>query len=553
MNKLYYITLFTLFLSALMSCTNEEVCSDRQISDCSEKIRVTVSDFNASEVDMPKTRTSVDLSNGKYITSWTQGDCIDIYSLSADGGFRDIDTPSNSHVKFEITKVESYDNAWARFAGNGYGLLDGYEYAAYYPYVSGNDYPSDKVELNYDYSATTITPNSTEHIKDFDYLVSDVATPVGDHYVVMNFHHVGCLVRLRVICPEAGTYTSLQLGADDEVFVKKATLNVADGTTTPVETTSTINIPITPTDVLTGGAITAYIMLHPGDFSSKKLYVRAMKNEEIGFEGTVMGKSLQANNAESITGIARTPYTYNFVDLGLSVLWAKWNVGSTEVASAEINSFGFPDYVGQRYCYGETTGFGEAPTPYSDSWTGETTPGYLNMGVRSSWPYQNYKWFGAGGSNPFSKYNHPGVTEELEPEDDAATVNWGRGCYTPSQREAQELIDNCYWVYTNDYQGSGIKGNIVFKAKSEADKGIKHYWEERVSGYDCEDTHIFLPNCGYNNEYNTTYSFFMTKTTNNVNIDGCVLMYCYINKNEIFNGMGPTKYSGFAIRPVRHK
>lgn len=552
-----YLIVFHIVVSTMFgSCTNCDIYTDKQTEEISKEVVVTIANFNNTEEDTLFTRTSTDLSNGNYVTSWTEGDCIDIYSLSAEGGFRDIATPSNSHVKFEITKVESNDNAWARFAGNGYGLLDGYEYAAYYPYVSGNDYPSDKVELNYDYSSTTITPNSTDHIKDYDYLVSDVATPVGDHYVVMNFHHVGSLVRLRAFCPNAGIYTRLQIASDDaDGFVTKATLNVADGTTSPVKTSSTINIPITPTEVSAGGYITVYVMMYPKDFSSKRLYVRAMIDEDNGFEGSVAGKNLQAGNAESISGFAKEPYSDKSVDLGLSVMWAKYNVGSTEVASTEINSFGLPDYVGQYYCYGETTGYGEAPTPYSDTWTGETTPGYLNMGVRSSWPYQNYKWFGAGGSNPFSKYNHPGVTEELEPEDDAATVNWGHSWYTPSQQEIQELIDNCYWVYTDNYKESGIKGHVVFKVKSDADKGVVNYWQQRISGYEYEDNHIFLPNCGYMNSNMGNFGFYMTKTNNNTNISGAVLLYLpsYSSKAIIYNGNGPGKYQGVIVRPVRHK
>ena len=61
----------------------------------------------------------------------------------------------------------------------------------------------------------------------------------------------------------------------------------------------------------------------------------------------------------------------------------------------------------------------------------------------------------------------------LDSQDDAAHVVWGGKWRMPTDLEQDELRDNCYLLWTTDYDNSGVPGYIVFKAKSESDKGIK--------------------------------------------------------------------------------
>ena len=93
----------------------------------------------------------------------------------------------------------------------------------------------------------------------------------------------------------------------------------------------------------------------------------------------------------------------------------------------------------------------------------------------------------------------------LDAEDDAATVNWGANWRIPRPNEVAELMNGCYWEWTNNYNVSGVKGCIVYKAKTTTDKGIycDAYRSVKPSAkYDLNDTHIFLPAAG---SYNTTY------------------------------------------------
>ena len=133
------------------------------------------------------------------------------------------------------------------------------------------------------------------------------------------------------------------------------------------------------------------------------------------------------------------------VDLGLSVLWSSFNVGATSIED-------FGDY----YAWGETD-------------------------PKENYDWYSYKWC-VGSNNWLTKYNNDnsyGVVDGisvLDPEDDAATVNWGGGWRTPSIKEWGELLSNCSWVWTTQ---NNTNGYLV---------------TSNISGY--TDKSIFLPAAG---------------------------------------------------------
>ena len=99
------------------------------------------------------------------------------------------------------------------------------------------------------------------------------------------------------------------------------------------------------------------------------------------------------------------------------------------------------------------------------SW-GETAP-------KSVFEGRNYKWFIGGDNHNISKYcqnsgygNVDGRTE-LEPEDDAAYVNWGAEWRMPLLRQIRELLNNC----TNEWIEVNGMGGCLFKSKAN-DKAI---------------------------------------------------------------------------------
>ena len=123
---------------------------------------------------------------------------------------------------------------------------------------------------------------------------------------------------------------------------------------------------------------------------------------------------------------------YEWVDLGLpsGTKWAACNVGATS-----------PEEYGNYYAWGET----EPKTIYD---------------------WSTYKWCN-GSNTTLTKYNTDsdyGTVDDktvLDPEDDAAAVNWGGAWRMPTDEEWTELRENCEWTWTDDYNGTGVKGRIV--------------------------------------------------------------------------------------------
>ena len=112
--------------------------------------------------------------------------------------------------------------------------------------------------------------------------------------------------------------------------------------------------------------------------------------------------------------------SHGYVDLGLSVKWATFNVGATS-----------PEEYGHYFAWGETS------------------------------PKEEYT-------------EENSLTYEKEMSDiagnvqyDAATANWGGDWRMPTKAEQEELSNNCTWTWTtqngvNGYNVKGPNGNSIF-------------------------------------------------------------------------------------------
>lgn len=80
----------------------------------------------------------------------------------------------------------------------------------------------------------------------------------------------------------------------------------------------------------------------------------------------------------------------------------------------------------------------------------------------------------------------------LDPEDDAATVNWGGAWRMPTNDEFSELKNNCTWEYTKQngvegYKVTGPSGNSIFlpmggyKNHDSFYGGNGYYWSSSLS------------------------------------------------------------------------
>ena len=147
----------------------------------------------------------------------------------------------------------------------------------------------------------------------------------------------------------------------------------------------------------------------------------------VGFTGfnynTTANINTKEENIESVDG-------HDYVDLGLpsGTLWATCNVGATTCEG-----------YGVYFAWGETT-------------------------VYKGW--DNYKYRVDRGTDKLTKYcqepesGYKGFTDNLtrlQPMDDAATVNWGSGWYTPTKEQWDEL---CKYTYSKWTTQNGVKGRL---------------------------------------------------------------------------------------------
>ena len=160
-----------------------------------------------------------------------------------------------------------------------------------------------------------------------------------------------------------------------------------------------------------------------------------------------------------------TPDEHDWVDLGLpsGTLWATCNVGAN------------------------------APEEYGDyfAW-GETEP-------KDIYDLSTYKWCN-GSINTLTKYCYEstyGIVDnitELDPEDDAAWMNWGEKWRMPTYDQLIELRTQCTWTWTmrdgvNGRLVTGPNGNSMFLPAAglregdspSSDGSLGFYWSRELS------------------------------------------------------------------------
>lgn len=184
---------------------------------------------------------------------------------------------------------------------------------------------------------------------------------------------------------------------------------------------------------------------------------------------------------------------HDYVDLGLkddqgrTIYWATCNIGAEK-----------SDEYGLCFAWGETKGY-----------TSDTNDG-------RSFDWANYKWmkFGCSSWEHITKYTFADEQTStdwyfngkfigdyktvLEPEDDAAHVNWGGDWRMPTQEEQYQLLTKCTWIWDSTKKGYTVKGpndNSLFLPatgfgyySSLSDAGsVGYYWSSSLftghSGY----------------------------------------------------------------------
>ena len=167
-----------------------------------------------------------------------------------------------------------------------------------------------------------------------------------------------------------------------------------------------------------------------------------------------------------------------WVDLGLSVKWAKYNLGAM-------------DY--------------QDPGDYF-AW-GEITPN------KSSFSWETYRWCN-GNENSLTKYSYGDGNTSLDYEDDPAYDRTGGNWRMPTEAEWRELIENCSWSF-NGVEIVGysnvVDSYISFPLGGKKDgtewinyDSVGYYWTASLSPFasmGCIGTTTATPDTGYLERY----------------------------------------------------
>lgn len=201
----------------------------------------------------------------------------------------------------------------------------------------------------------------------------------------------------------------------------------------------------------------AYTLRNTALFSKSGFYIAMWNTKPDGTGVDFSGARELISISRNITFYAKwvqegVPYG---VDLGLSVKWANWNVGANKI-----------EEYGDYFAWGET----ETKSSYSSG-----------------------------------NYSYSATPDVLPLDRDAAAVNWGGTWRMPTLVEYNELKNNCTWIGTRNYNGTGIygvlvksniNGNIIFfpvtgyySGTSILDRGFSahyycHYWSSSIYSSD---------------------------------------------------------------------
>jgi len=241
--------------------------------------------------------------------------------------------------------------------------------------------------------------------------------------------------------------------------------------------------------------LAAMLMMAIGMQTAQAQFMRVWQNGKADTYDVSMVDSVQFVDAK-----------YEWVDLGLpsGTLWATFNVGAF-----------LPEEYGDYFAWGET----EPKENYS--WA---TYKYCN-GTRTTMTKYCQK----------SEYGYNGYTDTLtvlQPEDDAATVNWGSGWQTPSDEQFRELLDSRY-TNVSPKELNGVKGLEISGKTSHMS--------------------IFLPFAGQNAvSFIGQYGYYWTSTLDSSYVTGSIMFTCAENLDwSAFSVY--YRYFGLSVRPVVRK
>ncbi len=202
-------------------------------------------------------------------------------------------------------------------------------------------------------------------------------------------------------------------------------------------------------------------------------------------------KAIGSGGGGTTSGGGETPYTMEYVDLGLpsGLKWAKCNLGASK-----------PSDYGDYYAWGETK-------------------------PKADYSWATYKW---GTMDNLTKYNNSDGKTTLEAADDAATQKLGSPWRMPTYAEFKELLVNCTYTWTTQ---DGVNG-LEVKSKKNGNS-------------------IFLPAAGYNISGLTDAGSLGWYWSSSLDTSSSNKAHRLVFNSGGHNWFGHGRCAGLSVRPVR--
>lgn len=185
-------------------------------------------------------------------------------------------------------------------------------------------------------------------------------------------------------------------------------------------------------------ATAALCLLSMGAKAQTSMRITMQDGKQIDYPVSSIANVTWITNEENPDKPDVSPSGVQAVDLGLpsGLKWANMNIGAT-----------FPEDYGDYFAWGETE-----PKDYYN--------------------WSTYKWCNGSGTTmtkycTISNYGKVDNKTTLDPEDDAAHVNWGGAWRMPTYAEQKELLTKCTWNWAtvngkNGHKVTGPNGNYIF-------------------------------------------------------------------------------------------
>lgn len=209
--------------------------------------------------------------------------------------------------------------------------------------------------------------------------------------------------------------------------------------------------------------------------------LKAKKSGSVTITATTVDGELKATTNVRVFGTGIKD-GHPYADMGLSVNWATYNIGTDTPAG-----------WGDKFAWGET----EPKDEYTWANYKFMQEGYADRDHITKYTRDDGRW-SVNGIWWDDDWNFigDGITQ-LEPQDDAAIVNWKGAWRMPTKAEQIELFENCYfslvikdgiegYVYTSKKNGESIFYPFANQARSDYPSGLNYwgsYWSSTLYYY----------------------------------------------------------------------